>query len=227
MARCPIILITPQKPTQIPTENITIDTTFVEDEITLIVNWRPPQHTNGVLTSYDVCLSENGLEGEEDCDIVSLFSVRPNDLPFTRSYTIQAPQLAVQVYILYWSKYATIYTMILLKKCHTFNLSIQVRAVNGFDLAGNWSEAVIIDTPPPNTTIITTTPTPPSSSEIPSWVYIVIALVIVAVLILVLVVGAVFVSRRYCFHRYSIKTVSHLSVLTRWRIKLAIIDHPL
>ena len=97
-------------------------------------------------------------------------------------------------------------------------ISVQVRAVNEFDLAGNWSEAIIIDTPPPNTT---TTPTPPSSSEIPLWVYIVIALVIVAVLILVLVVVAVFVSRRYCFHRYSIKAVSNFQITThilRWRI---------
>ena len=93
-------------------------------------------------------------------------------------------------------------------------ISLQVRAVNEFDLKGNWSEAFITDIPRENTTVIfSPSPTPPSSSEIPSWVYIVIAVVVVAVLILVLVVVAVFVSRHYCFHWYSIKTVSHLSLL--------------
>ena len=88
--------------------------------------------------------------------------------------------------------------------------------MNEFNLLGNWSEAVTIDAPATSTstpnTNVTSNPAP-SSSEIPSWVYIVIALVVVAVLILVLVVVGVFVVRRYCFHRYSIKTVSHLSAL--------------
>ena len=98
-------------------------------------------------------------------------------------------------------------------------ISLQVRAVNEYGLTGNWSEAFVTDIPIQINP--TPSPTPPSSSEIPSWVYIVIALVVMAVLILVLVVVAVFVVRRYCFHRYSIKTVSHLSALAitiRWTI---------
>ena len=95
-------------------------------------------------------------------------------------------------------------------------ISLQIKAVNEYDFKGSWSEAFITDTPTQNTTaiiVITPSPITPSSSEIPSWVYIVIALVIVAVLIPVLVVVAVFVLRRYCFHWYSIKTVSYLSLL--------------
>ena len=86
-------------------------------------------------------------------------------------------------------------------------ISLQVRAMNEFNLVGNWSEALIIDTP-------NTTASPmPNSSEVPSWVYIVVAVVVLVVLIPVLVVVAVFVARRYCFHWYSIKTASRLSAL--------------
>ena len=87
------IPIPPQKPTQIPIETIEIN--IFEDQITIVVNWGPPQHTNGVLTSYEVCLSENGLEGEEDCDMLSLFNVPPDVLTFK---LFPATQLAVQVY---------------------------------------------------------------------------------------------------------------------------------
>ena len=68
--------------------------------------------------------------------------------------------------------------------------------MNEFHIAGSWSEAVTVDTPIPNFTIVTTNP-PPGSSEIPSWVYIVIALVVLPVLILILVVVTVLVTRYY------------------------------
>ena len=97
-----------------------------------------------------------------------------------------------------------IFVLLSVSETKVLIFSLQVRAVNEFNLRGSWSEAVIIDTPTPNTitnttlntTPITTNP-PPSSSEIPFWVYIVIAVVVVAVVLLILVVVAVFVSRRY------------------------------
>ena len=122
--------ILPQKPTQIPIENIIVETDIFVDLITIIVNWGPPQHTNGNLTSYDVCISENELEGEEDCDVFSLFNVLPDVLTFEQPQIIESTQLAVQVYnsmcyileghmLLY---YCCSYLMSLLRKCHTFIL---------------------------------------------------------------------------------------------------------
>ena len=96
-ARCHNYFI-PQKPTQIPIEAITIEINIFEDTINIIVNWGPPQYTNGNLTLYEVCLSENGLGGEEDCDENSLFDVPPDVLTFKLFQFIQVTQLAVQVY---------------------------------------------------------------------------------------------------------------------------------
>ena len=71
-------------------------------------------------------------------------------------------------------------------------ISLQVRAVNEFNLAGNWSEAVVIDIPKPTFIVIIITALRNT--------YIVVPPVGLAVLILVLVVVAVFVSHRCCFH---------------------------
>ena len=62
-----------------------------------MVNWGSPEHTNGDLTSYEVCLSEDELGEEEDCDMFSLFTVPPDMLTFERFQLIQTRQLAVQV----------------------------------------------------------------------------------------------------------------------------------
>ena len=73
-------------------------------------------------------------------------------------------------------------------------------------MKGNWSEADYINI---------TMPTAPTSSpiDVPAWAYAVIALVLLAIVAVPLVVGAVFIYRRYCFHRH-IKTVSISPVLS-------------
>ena len=89
------MLIPPQNPTQIPLETINTD---IDDQLNLTVNWGPPEHTNGELTSYEVCLSEEELEGEEDCDAI----FRSVDMPpvvfsFEAFLSLQTDQLNVQV----------------------------------------------------------------------------------------------------------------------------------
>ena len=64
---------------------------------TIVVNWEPPEYANGELTSYEVCLSEEELEGEEDCNVLSLTIVPPDILTFEQSQLIQTTQLVVQV----------------------------------------------------------------------------------------------------------------------------------
>ena len=87
--------IVPQKPTQIPVANIT----FQRDILATVVNWEPPEYTNGELTSYEVCLSEEELEGEEDCNgIFRRVDVPPVVLSAEDFQTNQANQLAVQVH---------------------------------------------------------------------------------------------------------------------------------
>ena len=131
---CSLQSILPQKPTQIPIENIMVETDIFVDSITITVNWGPPQHTNGNLTSYDVCISENALEGEEDCNVFSLFNVPPDILTFEQTQTIESTQLAVQVYNIMTVLYNLLLEgnmllynccsclMSLLRKCHTFIL---------------------------------------------------------------------------------------------------------
>ena len=74
-----------------------IETDIFRDQINIVVNWGPPEQTNGDLTSYEVCLSEDELEGEEDCNVFSLYNAPPDVLTFQRSQMIQTTQLAVQV----------------------------------------------------------------------------------------------------------------------------------
>ena len=109
MAACPRVILFPQKPTQISIENIAIEIDIFEDVITIVVNWEPPEYANGNLTYYDVCLSEEELEGEEECNVFSLINVPPDILTLERTQLIQTTQLAVQVHTL----------LLLLEKCHT------------------------------------------------------------------------------------------------------------
>ena len=62
-----------------------------------MVNWGPPEHTNGDLDHHEVCLGEDELGEEEDCGMFSLFTVPPDMLTFERFQLIQTRQLAVQV----------------------------------------------------------------------------------------------------------------------------------
>ena len=87
--------IDPQKPTQIPVANIT----FQRDILATVVNWEPPEYTNGELRSYEVCLSEEELEGEEDCNEIFRSADVPSLVLSAEDFqTNQANQLAVQVH---------------------------------------------------------------------------------------------------------------------------------
>ena len=78
-------------------------------------------------------------------------------------------------------------------------LLFQIRARNKFDifgnLVGNWSDAAII------LTSVTSSPTTAPTDSVPAWVYGIIGVVVAVILIVILVILAVFVFRRYCFHR--------------------------
>ena len=152
--------------------------------------------------------------------MLSLFNVPPDILTFEQSQFIQATQLAVQVLRDYpccmkaEKRHYISHYRFKNKSSNNLSMYIQVRAVNEFHIAGSWSEAVTVDTPIPNFTIVTTNP-PPGSSEIPSWVYIVIALVALPVLILILVVITVLVTRYN--HKNSEPLYNYHQAWGRWR----------
>ena len=81
----------PQHPTQISMEDIAFETNPITS--VTVISWGPPVYTNGNLMSYDVCVSEVELEGEEECS--SPVNV-PGELP-TFELPIQDSQVAVQV----------------------------------------------------------------------------------------------------------------------------------
>ena len=83
-------------------------------------------------------------------------------------------------------------------------LLFQIRARNEFILFGNWSDAAIILTGPTSssTSSSTSSPTSAPSDSLPAWVYGVIGVAVAVILIVLLVILAVFVFRRYCYHRY-------------------------
>ena len=118
------MLIPPQKPTQIPLESIITD---IDDQLdTLMVNWGPPVHTNGDLTSYEVCLGENELEREEDCDGIFRDAVSMPPLIFSVEafQIIKTNQMNVQVHTCIHSS-GVKHAMLLL--CEDFDIAEKCR----------------------------------------------------------------------------------------------------
>ena len=86
--------------------------------------------------------------------------------------------------------------------CFIYNC-FQIRAVNDFDLFGNWSEPILLlDV---NSTTVPSRS--PSSGESLVWVY-VLAVVVFLLMVAILIVLFVCIYRHFCFHR-GIKYVSY------------------
>ena len=95
-------------PTQIELESIrfiNISNDMVLDEISFVVEWDPPQFPNGVITSYELCVtfSETALVGRARCDFrafdVPIEELSDPDMPSwpILPQSIEDPDLIVQV----------------------------------------------------------------------------------------------------------------------------------